>query len=476
MKIGGLASGIDTESIINDMMEAHRLPLNKITQQKQYLEWQLNDYRTINRDIRAMSDNLFDTMMKSSTFMAKTVSVSNESAISIRSLNASSEFSGEIEVKQLAKAASWQNMGKEGLTMDHKMSDLIEGLSESGSAITITTPDGQEKTIDFAADDTIKSVIEKMNKEGNVTAFFDEHTGKIAMTAKNSGDGDIVVSGLGEGTSVEGQNAKFTFNGLETERSSNTFEINGFEITLKEVTSNPVSFSSAPDTDKVVDAVKQFVDDYNELIENLNQKVREPKYRDFPPLSADQKAAMKEKEIELWEEKAMSGTLRNDPTIQSLLSNMRMALSSSVETSNGRMSLADIGITTSKDYLSNGKLEINEEKLREVISENPNSVHELFASNGEDAGEKGIATQTRDSLREANRSITNRAGSFGSGKDSFTLGRNLKEMDKQIERFQDRMETIESRYWKQFTAMEQAMQRANAQAEQLMNALGGGMM
>ena len=49
-------------------------------------------------------------------------------------------------------------------------------------------------------------------------------------------------------------------------------------------------------------------------------------------------------------------------------------------------------------------------------------------------------------------------------------------MDKQIERFQERMETIESRYWKQFTAMEQAMQRANAQASQLMNALGGGMM
>src|SRR5699024_11537899 len=80
MKISGLASGMDTESIINDMMEAHRLPLNKITQQKQYLEWQLNDYRTINRDIRSASDKIFDTMMKSSTFMAKTVSVSNENA------------------------------------------------------------------------------------------------------------------------------------------------------------------------------------------------------------------------------------------------------------------------------------------------------------------------------------------------------------------------------------------------------------
>src|SRR5699024_1588860 len=225
MKISGLASGMDTESIINDMMEAHRLPLNKITQQKQYLEWQLNDYRTINRDIRSASDKIFDTMMKSSTFMAKTVSVSNENAVTIRALNAKSEFSGQIEIEQVAKAATWQSQGADGLTADRKMSELTEGQS-----ITIKTPDREEAIeITFDADDTIKSVMEKINKTANVSAFFDEHTGKIAMTAKNSGAGEIEVTGL-TGAGQAGQNAKFTFNGLETERTSNTFEINGFEI------------------------------------------------------------------------------------------------------------------------------------------------------------------------------------------------------------------------------------------------------
>ena len=110
-----------------------------------------------------------------------------------------------------------------------------------------------------------------------------------------------------------GKNAVFTFNGLETTRSSNTFTINGFEINLKQPTTAPVTFSSAPDTDKVVESVVKFVDDYNKLIEDLNSKIREPKYRDFQPLSDEQKKDMKEKEIELWEEKAKSGTLRNDP-------------------------------------------------------------------------------------------------------------------------------------------------------------------
>src|SRR5699024_12839583 len=95
------------------------------------------------------------------------------------------------------------------------------------------------------------------------------------------------------------QNAKITFNRLESERTSNTFEINGFEIMLKEVTENAITFRSAPDIDKVVDAVKQFVDDYNALIDTLNKKVREPKYRDFLPLFAEQKVEMKDKEIEL---------------------------------------------------------------------------------------------------------------------------------------------------------------------------------
>lgn len=468
MKISGLASGIDTESIIKDMMEAHRLPLNKITQQKQYLEWQLNDYRTVNRDIRTMSDTMFDTVMKSSMFMAKTVGISNENAVSIRALQATSELSGEIEVDQLAKAASWQSDSVEGVTAGSKMSELVNGQS-----MTIQTP-GSEAIIEipFEADDTIQSVIEKINKMAKVSAFFDEHTGRIAMTSKESGAGNIIVTGL-SGKGQAGQQAKFTFNGLETERASNTFEINGFEMTLKEVTSTAVTFSSTPDTDTVVDTLKQFVDDYNTLIDTLNHKVRESKHRDFPPLSAEQKTVMKEKEIELWEEKAMSGTLRNDPTIQRLLSNMRIAMTSSVDTSNGRMSLADIGLTTSTDYLANGKLDINEDKLREAISQNPTAVYELFAKSGDELNEQGIATNVRESLREANRSITNRAGSFGSGNDSFILGRTVKEMDQQIDRFQDRMKTVESRYWKQFTAMEQAMQRANAQAAQLMSAFGG---
>ena len=146
-------------------------------------------------------------------------------------------------------------------------------------------------------------------------------------------EGVVVTNGsdvtIDSSNRTAGQNAKFTFNGLKTERSTNTFQINDFEVTLKQVTAEgapPVTFSSAPDTDKIFDSVTKFVDEYNKLIEDLNKQLREPKYRDFQPLSAEQKKDMKEDEIKQWEDKAKSGTLRNDSTISSMLTQMRTAL------------------------------------------------------------------------------------------------------------------------------------------------------
>lgn len=490
MKIGGLASGIDTESLINDMMKAHRIPLNKITQKKQFAEWQLDNYRSVNRDVRAMRDDLFD-MTRQSTYMAKTVSVSNENAVKIRALSANSEFSGTLQVHQLATAATWQmtdwGEDKPNLKVNDKFSELGQTLEtdDGGSYLEIKVGDGEARKVYVNEGDTIRDVISKVNKETDVNAFFDEFSGRIAMTAKNTGKGSITVKGLGGGGGDEGQNADFTFNGLRTQRESNTFDINGFEITLKETTNSPVTFNSAPDVDKVFDSVMDFVNDYNKLIEDLNGKLREEKFRDYHPLSAEEKADMKEKEIELWEEKAMSGTLRNDSTIQSLLQKMRTTLSSGVaygpKDENGKqavMTLSQIGITTSKDYLSNGKLEVDEDKLRAAIAENPNQIYELLGSSGneEEGRGPGLVHGLRDAMKDANDTISRRAGNAGAANESFTLGRNIKEMDNQIERFEARMQKMEERYWREFSAMEQAMNRAQSQAEQMMNMLGGGMM
>ena len=510
MRVSGLASGMDTEQIIKDMMTANRIPLDKITGKKQYLEWQLDDYRGVNRQLFDFSQNTFSNMILSKNFSAKNVSVSLPDAVAVKNLNSTSDFSGTIEIHQLAKNATMQSSTKviksaEDMKKPLKDLDLqpqpgsftIKAIKEDG-----TLGEGYEVKID--ENSTMQSVLDDINKNNTgVSAFYDSFTGKISFTAKNSGEvkggNEIEFSGdygflklnrnntiaANAGNGSTGVNAKFTFNGLQTERSSNTFQINGFEVNLKQVTSpldgegkvieaerKTVSFNSSPDTDKIFDSIVKYVDDYNKLIEDLNKQIREPKYRDFQPLTAEQKKDMKEKEIELWEEKAKSGTLRNDSDISSLLTKMRSALMGSV---NG-MSLKDIGITTSSAYTENGKLVIDEDKLKEAIAKDPSKVHDLFsydAGKDADPSKNGLARQLRKAVDDAQSAIKDRAGSAGSVNNTFTLGRNLESMNKQIERFEDRLKTTENRLWKQFTAMEMAIQRANSQSMSLMNAFGG---
>ncbi len=486
MRIGGLASGIDTESIVKDLMKAERIPLDKLTQKKQYFEWQLNDYRTANRNLKDYSTKLFDNSILSKNFTQKNVTVSDPSVVDIVSKGNSADFSGTIEVTQLAKNATVNggNIANKNLVLGSQSSINIKAPGDS---------DAKGIEIVFEAGDTTKDIIKKINEKSNVRAFYDDQTGNIGFTAKNSGAGEIQISNGATGvgiagtmgieidsltTNTGGQDAKIKYNGLDIQRSSNTFDLDGMEITLKGKSEidKPVTFNATTDTEKVFDNIKGFVDDYNKLIEDLNKKIREPVYRSFQPLSAEEKKELSDKEVELWEEKAMSGTLRNDPELKSMLTKLRNIMTNPVELGDGtKISLSDIGIKTSNNYLDNGKLVIDEKKLKEAISQNPQGVEKLFNSDGKSAKDTGIARQLRAEVDATQKNIQKSAGKLGDTNKAFSLGRTLDNMNKQIERFETRLQMSETRYWKQFNAMENAIQRANAQSASLMSSLGGGM-
>lgn len=97
----------------------------------------------------------------------------------------------------------------------------------------------------------------------------------------------------------------------------------------------------------------------------------------------------------------------------------------------------------------------------------------MLGKSGENEEDRGLVGRLRTAIDDTRKVITARAGNAGAVNDTFTLGRTLKQMDSQIERFQTRMQQVEDRYWKQFTRMEMAIQRANAQSAQLMSAFGG---
>lgn len=489
MRVGGLASGMDIDTIVSDLMKAEKIPLDKLTQKKQYLEWQRDDYREINKLMLSLDTMLFDDLIMSNTYNQKIVTASDTNEVSIRNLTSTSDFSGTINVSQLASAARMV-VTKEGadaqpVDSSKKVKELFPEL-EGQQEIKIQaikkdgTFDEKGVTINFdPSQESLDSLITKINEQTGVTMFFDTKTGGLSVTAKNTGaienGEEIVLTGdffkalnLDEAEKISGANAEFTYNGVTTSRSSNTFTINGVEISLKNASGKDVTFSSTPDVDKIAEKIVKFVDEYNKLIEKLNGEINEKKYRDYQPLTAEQKESMSEKEIELWEEKAKSGTLRNDSALSSALNKMRTDFYSPISGLSGINQLAQIGITTTANYLDGGKLTIDEDKLKAAISEDPNAVRQLFAKDGTDSSDKGIARRLRDTLKGTMESIEQKAGKATSTNTTFTIGRLLDNVDNQIDRFQDRLLQIEDRYWRQFTAMEKAIQQANTQSSYLM--------
>ncbi|SLL07056.1 Flagellar cap protein [Mycobacteroides abscessus subsp. abscessus] len=500
LRIGGLASGMDIDTLVEQLMTAERVPLDKINQKKTYTEWQRDDYREMNSLLLDLDNTIFNGVSKQASFIKKTVAISNSDALSVKNVNSTIDFSGSVKINELATAASMHSYTTSRVTdSSKKLSDygLVEDQTITISAIN---KDGvmQEKPFELpiTKDDTIDSIISKINKDSGVTAFFDPISKKFSITAKNTGDianeaPEIILSDSGNspnkffnnilglnsnnnlakenGAGTSGSNAEVEYNGLKITRPSNTFTINGVEITAKKVTTDPVTFSSTPDVDAILDTITQFVNKYNEAVEKIRAKTTETKYRDYPPLTDAQKKDMEEADIEKWEKMAKSGTLKGDSILTNVLTKMRSNFSSPVSGTSTYSQISQIGISTTSNYLDGGKLTIDEDKLRAAISADPNAVYELFQKDGATSSVQGIARRLRDSLKTAMTDITAKAGKSTSVNNTFTLGKVLNNYADQITRFEDRLTSVENRYWARFTAMESAINKANSQSSYLMN-------
>lgn len=387
---------------------------------------------------------------------------------------------------------------------------LFEGsLPEKGTEVEVSftqnytnftieshTSKGEVKEQIFVTgNESLNTVIRKVNESAaGITMFFDEHTKQITMTRKETGDfnngGDnIIISDdpndflasvlkFGATTENKGQNAKFTINGLETERTSNTFSMNGVTFTLKQtlkVTDPPITVNVSNDSEGVLKTVKEFVDQYNTLIGDINKKLNEERHRGYKPLTDEEQEELSDKQIEKWEELAKSGLLKGDPMLSGVLTQMRLDMSSSVETNGLFKQLSAIGITTTSNYLDGGKLEINETKLKEAIEKDPEAVENLFRGTGTNDSDRGVVHKLYDSVNQSITKIQDRAGRATSTNQQFALGRELISVDKNIDSFETRLKMQEDRLWRQFTAMEKAIQRANNQSVYLMQQFGGGM-
>ncbi|MCG3420569.1 flagellar hook-associated protein 2 [Oceanobacillus jordanicus] len=516
MRIGGLASGMDIDQLVNKLMTAERMPLDKMQQDKTMLEWKRDGFREINTKLSEL-DNLMLDMKLSKTYNPKTISSSMEGAVTATGTPSTSNGSFEMKVSQLASNAINVSTGtlSEG-DIDFKGGAATKTLKEQNinledfeDGVVFKTYDenGKEQThkVEIKDDDTLSSLLKRITDEdNNVRAFYDEVTDKVIMETTRTGDynptqksgTDPVIETGGQEITFEdtsffatvlkmdesnekgGQNAEFTYNGVhEVESTENSYKLNGITFNFTDTTDGKsAKLTVTNDVDASVEKIMKFVDKYNEVVEMINDVQKEERYRDYPPLTEEQKEEMSEDEIERWEERAKSGILRGETSLTSGLFDMRQSWYSSVETGGEYKSLTQIGISTSSNYLDGGKLIVEEDDLRAALQENPAGVQKLFANSSE-GDDRGIINRLEDSLDRTMNTIGERAGKATSTTlESYTLGKRMKDLNTRISDFEDRLTQVETRYWNQFTAMEKAISRMNNQSAQLMSQFGGGTM
>jgi flagellar hook-associated protein 2 len=367
-----------------------------------------------------------------------------------------------------------------------RLSSTLQDLSLA-TPLVLDTGTHQFKINDvefsFSKDETLSAVINRINaSEAGVTLSYSSITDKFTMTAKATGSGDRIVvsetngnflSALGlNGTEAntddtKGTNAILNINGQEVIRTSNTINIDGIDLTLNKTTSAgdpPITVNTVSDTTQLMEPVKKFVEDYNTLIESLNKAVKETVYRDFPPLSDQQKEEMNEEQIKKWEEKARSGMLRGDSLVRGLASKFQESMAAI--TVNG-VSLSTFGIT-SAGYNENGKLKLDEDKLQKALTANPQGFQDLFTA------DNGLSNTLNGFINEAIKTngpkgtrgyLTEMAGVSSTTSDTEnSLADKIKASNEMIRKLQVRLEKEETRLWSRFTAMEKAIQQLNNQS------------
>jgi len=621
-RISGLASGLDTEQMVRDLMRVERIPLTRLEQQKQLAQWRQEAYREFINTLRTFREKFFDIAKRSTyllsdnTFKVFKAASTGEDYVTASGTSMAEVGSHTVKVLQLATAdkavssapvskpitgdvADFNLAGKsilvslDGVMREIELADYddLEDLigdpnngiqklindafgegkitvDESSGKLLLSTEGGASKlqlfygtkgmegldslgisngasnrismnatlialkdqlseglvfdengnvsftinnaSFTFSQNDTLSGIMTAINNstEANVTIKYDEVTDTFTMTAKQTGAGDNLrvsdtsgsfLSAIGiTGVTSEGVDAIAVIDDEIVTRSTNTFVVNGIEYTLRKVhdaNSDGETITLEQDIDAVVDVIKTFVEEYNKLVDMFSSKLSEEYDREYLPLTKEQKEAMSDREVELWEKRAKTGLLRNDPILRKIQSDMRMALIEPIE--GVGINLSSIGIT-SKSYHDKGKLYIDEDKLRQAIINRPDEVKNLFKQQSESVPhytrtltaeersvrykEQGLFYRLSDIIEDNISTLRDSSGRKGiliekAGiqgditEFNSNLAREIKTYDEKIDELNRKLYIKEANYYKQFAELEKYMNRMNAQMDWLYSQL-----
>lgn len=477
----------------------------------------LTDYK-LQSKMNAMAATSNNTGAVSVSANGSAVAMSHRVEVGALSSNAYLMSTGSIERANTGAAAdsvtlsdsmfqSLSNNGDGTFNVTYK-DGTTATVNETDTALSLTVNDGastletEKRTIkysfaDLAGGTTFNDLASKIRNLGlNVTASYDSVNDSFSLYNSKGGSDNTISLTMGtqatadlfnnmklgqsrdgtlgaaqtfsydssstsaSTTEIVGSNGSITIDGREyTNITDNKITVSGVTYTLLDKTSSAATVTVTQDTDAIVDRVKQFVEDYNTMLDELQEKYNEQKYSDYDVLTKSQEEAMTKEQVEKWNEKAKSGLLHHDKYIGDIISSMREALATPVQGVDGKYNSAfNLGIRTNNDR---GHIELDEEKLKKALNEEPTSVYQVFGKlDANDSFEgNGVAQRLGDVVNKGMSKIKGYAGTNTEASDGSTLGTKILEWQNKMSDFKTKMSAFESVLYKKYDAMEVALQK-----------------
>ncbi|WP_049962275.1 flagellar filament capping protein FliD [Oribacterium sp. FC2011] len=513
---GGLASGLDRDALIEQLTLNTN---NKITKTKQNItkqEWRQEAYRSITDQMIDMEDDYLSysgkTSIVNNDLYAKSVitTTGNSSSAALLSATGSSNLLDYVSVKGVSQLASSavRTSGKMNEISTGKTASASSKLSDLGFSqddISGMTING--KSFELTGESSVNDLVNAINKsDAGVKATFVSSTGQLMLFDKTTGseskielnDKANAIFG-GEGSNyTAGKDAEMyvSYGGsdpVKVTSHTNTFNVDGLKITASgtfgdievdgdgKVTNYDanasVSFTASANVDKATERVKNFIEAYNKLVDEVNTHVTTRPAKGYDPLTEEQEDEMTEKEIEKWTDKAKEGILYNDSEVRNLAYEFHGMMNDILNGGINYNDLESIGITLSSDHADGGQLSFDEEKFRKAMETDADKVANIMCGTENSTGFG--STINKQMTPYATRYSSRNGNSYGrlvevAGSDKLVATKNkneiyskIKGFNEDLDKWKDKLQLERDRYIKQFSNLETLINSMNTQSSYL---------
>ena len=338
------------------------------------------------------------------------------------------------------------------------------------SYIDITTATGDDGEVTYTA--TAKEDFKK-----NVEESYYEKAAYASEVLKKYNAGTDVE---GYATKIEGRDARIVLNGAEFTSANNTFAVNGLTFTaLAETKADEVvTVTTQDDTDGIYNMLKDFLKEYNSIINEVDKLYNADSAKGYEPLTDDEKDAMSESEAEKYETKIKDALLRRDSSLSSIRSGFVEVMSKGIEVNGKKMYLSSFGINT-LSYFTAGDNEKNmyhidgdpddastsgnADKLKSMIASDPDTVVSFFTQ---------LSKNLYSKMNDLSKPVEGYR-SYGSFYDDKKMKTDYDDYKTKISDLEEKLADYEDKWYKKFSSMETALAKLQSSTSAVTSLLGG---